>query len=88
MPKRASMKEDKGVSAMKRADISVSLLTLPEKLDLLEVLWADLSRGEENLESPTWHQAILENRDAALMSGKATVSDWEEAKERIRKNLS
>ena len=73
---------------MKRVDIPLSELTLPEKLDLLELLWADLSRDEQKLDSPAWHQAVLEDRDAALAAGKATLSDWEDARGRIRKNIS
>ena len=73
---------------MKRVDLPLSHLTFSEKLDLLEAIWADLSREEQKLESPAWHKAVLEDREAALAAGKASVSDWEEAKERIRKNVS
>ena len=38
------------------------------------------------LESPAWHEAILNDRDAALKAGKIIASDWEEAKLRIKKN--
>jgi len=72
---------------MQRADVQLSQLTFSEKLDLLEAVWADLSREEEILESPAWHQGVLHDREAAFAAGKATVSDWEEAKERIRKNV-
>jgi hypothetical protein len=36
-------------------------------------------------ESPTLHAAILSDREAALRAGQITVSDWEGAKERIKK---
>jgi putative addiction module component (TIGR02574 family) len=73
---------------MKRVDLPLSQLTFSEKLDLLELIWADLSREEEKLESPAWHKAVLEDREAASAAGKVSVSDWGEAKERIRKNVS
>ena len=73
---------------MKRIDVSLSELTLSEKLDLLEAIWADLSRNEDTLESPAWHEAILKDREAALAAGEATVSDWDEARERIRRKVS
>ena len=73
---------------MKRSDWPISQLSLPEKLDLLEIIWDDLSRNENTLESPDWHEAILKDREAALASGKVTVSDWEGAKARIRRKVS
>ena len=73
---------------MRRVDLPLCQLTFSEKLDLLEAIWADLSREEEKLESPPWHKAVLEDREAASAAGKVSVSDWEEAKERIRKNVS
>ncbi|MFA4837224.1 MAG: addiction module protein [Dehalococcoidia bacterium] len=73
---------------MKRIDLPLSQLTLPQKLDLLEAIWADLSRDEDKLESPAWHEAVLKDREKAFKVGKVTVSDWGEAKERIRKKVS
>ena len=54
----------------------------------METLWADIIGNEKKLESPAWHEAILNDREAALDAGKITVSNWEEAKERIKKNVS
>ncbi len=73
---------------MKRVDLPLSRLTLAQKLDLMETLWADLTRDEEKLESPAWHKAILEDREKALRAGKVTISDWEQAKKRIKKKVS
>jgi putative addiction module component (TIGR02574 family) len=73
---------------MKRIDLPLSDLTVSEKLDLLETIWADLSQDEGALESPAWHEAILKDREAAFETGKTTASDWEEAKERIRRRVS
>ena len=73
---------------MKKVDLPVSRLSRAQKLDLMETLWADLSRDEEKLESPAWHKAVLEDREVAFKAGKGTASDWEQAKKRIRKKLS
>jgi len=72
---------------MQRANVQLSQLTFPEKLDVLEAVWADLSREEDKLESPAWHRGILDDREAAFAAGEVAASDWEEAKERIRKNV-
>ena len=42
----------------------------------------------KNLDSPACHEAILDDREVALKAGKVTVSNWEEAKERIKEYVS
>ena len=73
---------------MERVDLPLARLTLAQKLDLIETLWADISRDEKSLESPSWHEEVLRDRQKALDAGKASVGDWEQAKERIRRNVS
>ena len=73
---------------MNRIDVPIAQLSFTQKLDLMEMLWADMAGNEKNLESPAWHGAILDDREAALNAGKVTVSNWEEAKERIKKNVA
>ena len=73
---------------MEKVDLSVSELTLVQKLNLMEAIWDDLSKNDEILESPDWHETVLKDREEALSACKITVSDWKEAKERIRRNVS
>jgi len=73
---------------MKRVDLSLSHLSFVQKLNLMEVLWADLSRDEKKLKSPAWHETVLKDREEAFMVSKTTVSDWEQAKKRIKKKVS
>ena len=73
---------------MDRIDLPVSRLSLAQKLDLMETLWADLSRDPDKLASPAWHKDVLDDRAKAFEAGRTTVSDWEQAKDRIRKNVS
>ena len=73
---------------MERVELPLSKLTLAQKLDLMEAIWDDLAKHEESLESPDWHEEVLKERERALAGGKAIVSDWEEAKGRIRRNVS
>jgi putative addiction module component (TIGR02574 family) len=72
---------------MERIDLHLSELTLSQKLDLMEAIWDDLTKHDEMLESPDWHEHVLEDREKALAAGKAKASDWHKAKERIRKNV-
>ena len=73
---------------MKRAGLTLSELSFTEKLNLMEALWADLSRDEKRLKSPAWHETALKDREEAFRAGKVTVSDWEQAKRRIKKKVS
>jgi len=68
--------------------LSLSELTVTEKLQLMEALWEDLSRNTGTFESPEWHREVLEDREERIASGKAHFSDWEQAKADIRKRVS
>jgi len=72
---------------MKTIDLNLSTFTLAQKLQLLETLWDDICR-EGNLDSPEWHDSVLKDRQKAYDEGRITASDWQQAKKRIKKNLS
>jgi len=57
-------------------------------MELLEALWDDLSRAPDQLESPEWHKGVLDERRRRLQTGEETLSDWETAKEDIRRRVS
>ena len=71
---------------MEQIVIPLSELSFSQKLNLMESIWDDLTRDDVTFESPVWHKETLDDREQALASGKAKVRDWDEAKERIRKN--
>ncbi len=73
---------------MEKVDLDISELTLAQKLNLMESIWDDITQDESALKSPAWHETVLKDREDALASGKANVSGWEKAKERIRRNVS
>lgn len=62
-------------------DISLSGLTTAEKLELMERLWVDLSRHPQDIPSPAWHGAVLEERRTAVQQGRTTFVAWEEARQ-------
>lgn len=68
--------------------LPLSEMTLPEKLEIMEALWEDISRDAGGFESPEWHREVLEERERRIVSGEARFSDWEEAKADIRKRVS
>jgi hypothetical protein len=66
------------------SSLTVSRLTLPQKLKLMEDLWADLSQGPKDVPVPAWHIEVLAKREKLVRQGKARFSDWSEAKKRLR----
>lgn len=70
-------------------DISLLLdqMTTTEKLRAMEVLWADLSRHDEEIQSPAWHGEVLKEREDRIGSGQETFIDWEVAKKQLRDRL-
>ena len=63
-------------------------MSLPEKLQMMEALWEDLSRNSDAFDSPAWHEAVLQDRERHIAAGEAHFSDWEQAKADIRKRVS
>jgi putative addiction module component (TIGR02574 family) len=60
-------------------------LPLADRLLAMEALWDSLCRepGASHA-TPNWHADVLHQRIAALDSGDATATPWNEAKVRIR----
>jgi Putative addiction module component len=63
------------------ASLPLEKMTVAEKLQAMEELWADLSRNED-FESPAWHGEVLQER-----AGQKNFVDWETAKEQLRARL-
>jgi hypothetical protein len=70
------------------AILPLSQMTLAEKLRAMEELWADLSRDEAQLESPSWHGDVLHDRENKIKSGEESFMDWETAKKQLRDRLT
>lgn len=63
-------------------------MTLSEKLQLMETLWDDLARKPDDLESPAWHQEVLEECRRRAETGEEQFRDWQAVKEDIRRRIS
>jgi Putative addiction module component len=69
-------------------DLQIEKMTLAEKLRAMEALWADLSRNEENIQSPPWHEQVLKERDERVKSGQEKFVSWADAKRELRDRLT
>lgn len=67
--------------------IEIGHFSREEKLRVVQVLWEDLSREADQIESPEWHREALEETDRRLKAGQESVIDWSEAKKELRNRL-
>ena len=58
-------------------------MTTSEKLAEMERLWDDLCRDPEDVPSPSWHEAVLTERERQVSQGKMGLLDLDDAKQRI-----
>jgi Putative addiction module component len=64
-------------------ELPLNNMTVAEKVQLLEMVWDHLCRESGDVQSPAWHEEVLQERTRRLKSGEATVSSWSDAKARI-----
>jgi hypothetical protein len=58
-------------------------MTVAEKLRAMEAIWDDLCQQGAVIPSPPWHGEVLAERDRLIGEGKASFSDWDEARARV-----
>jgi hypothetical protein len=63
-------------------------MSVEEKLQTMETIWASLSANPEAIASPAWHREELRVREARFASGEAKFIDWQKAKEEILRQTS
>ena len=52
-------------------------MTAEEKIQAMESLWNDLCNRAENVQSPSWHEGVLNEREAAVARAEESIEDWE-----------
>jgi hypothetical protein len=68
--------------------LQLDQMTLEEKLRAMEALWDDLCQNEDQIQSPSWHEEVLREREKRVQSGQETFIDWETAKKELRHRLT
>ena len=66
-------------------ELPLDKMSVEEKLELMEVLWNDLSRKPDDIPSPAWHKEVLDECLRRAESGEEKFIDWEVAKKEIRR---
>ena len=67
--------------------LQIEQMSRIEKLQVMEAIWADLSKSENDVESPVWHEVALKETERVLADGNERIIDWEEAKKELRKRF-
>jgi hypothetical protein len=62
-------------------------LSKEDKLRVMEAIWEDLAKEDEELESPKWHQEALQETEERLSQGKEEQVDWHIAKKGLRERF-
>jgi hypothetical protein len=65
--------------------LPLSEMSTADKLSVMETLWNELCREPEMVPSPEWHREVLSAREQSLQEGRTQFSDFEEARDRLRK---
>ena len=65
-------------------DLPLEKMTLADKLEAMELLWADISRQPAQLPSPAWHRDVLNERRRHVAEGKLKFLDWDTAMAELR----
>ncbi|QII13623.1 hypothetical protein KsCSTR_42440 [Candidatus Kuenenia stuttgartiensis] len=62
----------------------IKKMSTVERLQAMEELWDALCHEEHEIESPAWHEEILDKRKKKIESGKAEFISIEELKTKTR----
>ncbi len=65
-------------------DMNLQEMSREDKLRAMEALWVDLSRQEQDFDSPDWHRGALLETEARVREGSERILDWEDAKRELR----
>lgn len=69
---------------MKTSDIEK--LSKEEKLELMEAIWANLSKTE--VSAPAWHEQALKETEDRVAKGLEQPVDWKDAKNQLRSRFA
>lgn len=68
-------------------DLPLAEMSVDDKLQAMEQLWADLSQNPEQVTSPAWHGEVLCSRREQVQQGKARFQGWDSGIGELRAEL-
>lgn len=77
-------KEKITISEMIEA-VEIEQMSVVQKLQTMELIWKSLATDENRVESPLWHQTVLESRLKKVEAGKGKFLTIAQLKKRLAK---
>ncbi len=68
--------------------LEVEQMTGTEKVQAMELLWRSMSAVPKQVESPSWHKKVLQQRLAKVEAGKGKFLTVAQLKKRLAKRAS
>jgi putative addiction module component (TIGR02574 family) len=65
-------------------EVNIEQLSVPQRLDLIGLLWDSIPDSAEALPVPEWHREEIERRLAAADAEPGAAVPWEQVKARLR----
>ena len=62
---------------------STESLSTEEKLEAIKLLWASLLENEDEVPSPSWHQAVIQQRLEHHAQAPDDLHDWSEVRDAL-----
>ena len=62
-------------------------MTVVEELQVMEVIWDELSRNADDVPSPDWHRELVSAREAAIVRGEVGFEDWATAMKKLEQAI-
>jgi len=70
-----------------RFNIPLDQMSIEDKLQVMEVIWADLAGTPEDIPCASWHKDVLRARENRISEGISNFLDIAEAKNAVRELL-
>lgn len=68
-------------------DLPLTQMSLEDKVQAMELLWAELSKTPEQVASPAWHREELHSRRQQIQDGTASFQNWTSAMADLKAEL-
>ncbi|MGV7229488.1 MAG: addiction module protein [Nitrospirales bacterium] len=67
--------------------LEIKQMSREEKLRIMEAVWEGLSSEGQSIQSPAWHESLLQETEQRVQAGQEKILDWKEAKKELRKRF-
>ena len=67
--------------------IPLQKMSVTDKLQAIEEIWADLIRESTDVPSPAWHGEVLRVREQRVLDGTAKFLEVDDAKRAVREQI-